>query len=76
MTDKDIMKQPSHLSNRSELRTLLKQFLKEGSTDKEYSWESRTTENGLPHNWIYDLYQDRDGRIYVSTWGGGLGSHP
>ncbi len=72
MTSNDLMKQPSPLSNRRELRTLLKQYLKEGSENKKFNWQSLTTEDWLPHNWIYDLFQGRDGKIFVSTWGGGL----
>jgi len=26
----------------------------------------------LPHNWIYDIYQDSRDRVWVGTWGGGL----
>jgi ligand-binding sensor domain-containing protein len=72
MANNNLMKQPSPLSNRGELRALLKQYLKEGGKGEKYTWESLTTENGLPHNWIYDLYQAKDGQIFVGTWGGGL----
>lgn len=72
MTHNKLMKQPSPFSNRRELRTLLKQYLKEGREGEKFTWESLTTEDGLPHNWIYDLYQAKDGQIYVGTWGGGL----
>ena len=26
----------------------------------------------LPHPWVYDLYRDHDGRIWVATVGGGV----
>lgn len=72
MTNKNLMKQPSPLANRGDLRALLKQYLTEAHDDESFTWESLTTDNGLPHNWIYDLFQAGDGRIFVGTWGGGL----
>lgn len=74
MTDKSLIRQPTNLVPRSEIRELLKRFLEEGEDDT-FVWESLTTRNGLPHNWIYDLYQDSKGRIWVGTWGGGVALH-
>ena len=71
MSNKQIMPQPTH-NNRNSLRVLLKQYLREGGLGENFTWESLTTENGLPHNWIYDLFQGSDGQIYIGTWGGGL----
>ena len=28
--------------------------------------------NGLPHNSIYDIYEDRQGGLWISTWSGGV----
>lgn len=70
MTKKSLMKPPSGLVPRSELRELLNKFL-EGGEDDKFVWETITTKNGLPHSWIYDLFQDRKGNIWVGTWGGG-----
>lgn len=67
-----LMHQPKPSDESNTLRALFKQYLQEGGMDDHFTWESLTTENGLPHNWIYDLYQGADGRIYVGTWGGGL----
>ncbi len=70
MGDKSIVKQPTGIVPRGELRTLLNRFLEEGNDDI-LTWESITTRNGLPNNWIYDLFQSSCGDIWVGTWGGG-----
>jgi len=72
MNDKHLMRQSTSFNHRNELRALFRQYLQEGGVSKAFAWETLTTENSLPHNWIYDLYQASDGRIYVGTWGGGL----
>lgn len=71
MTKKDIVRQSPGSIERSSLRELLKKFLDEGEEDS-FHWESLTTKNGLPHNWIYDLFIDSKNRIWISTWGGGI----
>jgi ligand-binding sensor domain-containing protein len=50
----------------------MRRFLEEADQDETFEWTSFTTADGLPHNWIYDLFQDSAGRIWVGTWGGGL----
>jgi len=72
LTEKSLMRQPFNYTDRSELRALFKQYLQEGGADERLVWKSITTKEGLPHNWIYDLFQDSRGRIWVGTWGGGL----
>jgi len=72
MTEKSIIRQPFSYQNRSNLRALFKQYLQEETTPEQFTWESITTQNGLPHNWIYDLFEDSRGGIWVGTWGGGL----
>jgi ligand-binding sensor domain-containing protein len=69
--ERSLVKQPRGLAPQSELRALLNRFLREGEDDA-FTWDSFTTENGLPNNWIYDLFQDSKGNIWVGTWGGGL----
>lgn len=51
----------------------MRQFLEEADRDEELSWDSMTVKDGLPHNWIYDLFVDSRGRVWAGTWGGGLG---
>ena len=68
---RSLAKQPKGLAPRSELRALLNTFLREG-VDESFTWESITVADGLPHNWIYDLFEDSQGRVWVGTWGGGL----
>jgi ligand-binding sensor domain-containing protein len=70
MSDKPLAKQPTRIVPRDELRALLNEFLSEGE-DRPLTWEPVTTRDGLPSNWIYDLFQDSAGRIWVGTWGGG-----
>lgn len=72
MKNNQLAPQPDPTHHSSQLRALFKQYLEEETGEKEIAWETLTTENGLPHNWIYDLFQGSDGRIYVGTWGGGL----
>ena len=72
MNEKSLMRQPFNFRNRSEMRELFNQFLETGEEEGKLNWEAITTKNGLPHNWIYDIYQDSTGRIWVGTWGGGL----
>jgi ligand-binding sensor domain-containing protein len=72
MTQNSIVRQPFNDRNHKNLRALFKQYLKEEKTQDHLTWERFTTQNGLPHNWIYDLFEDSQGRIWVGTWGGGL----
>ena len=72
MTNKSLMHQPNKIT-KSTLREMLKQYLQEGGKGENLHWEQITTREGLPHNWIYDIYQDSQARIWVGTWGGGLG---
>jgi len=72
MSDKDIIRQNKAQLQRSELRSLLKKYLDDESGFEDVTWETLTTEEGLPHNWIYDLFQGSNGKIYIATWGGGL----
>jgi ligand-binding sensor domain-containing protein len=65
------MKQPTGSVVRSEIHDLLRKFLEEGD-EEFFTWESITTKEGLSHNWVYDLFQDSRGRIWVGTWGGGV----
>jgi len=71
MTDKSLMRQPNKIE-KSTLRELLRQYLEQGGKGEHLNWEHITTREGLPHDWIYDIFQDRQGRIWVGTWGGGL----
>ena len=68
--ERSLVKQPRGLAPQSELRALLNRFLRIGEDDA-FSWDSITAENGLPNNWIYDLFQDSKGTIWVGTWGEG-----
>lgn len=34
------------------------------------NWRRFTRADGLPGDWIYDLYVDQDNRVYASTWDG------
>ena len=72
MTGKDLLPQRSQFANRNTIRDLFRQYLEKDEGDDTFHWDKLTTENGLPHNWIYDLFQSQDGRIFVATWGGGL----
>lgn len=58
---------------RDEVRALMRRFLEEAGQDEKLEWDSFTVRNGLPHNWIYDIFADSTGRVWVGTWGGGLG---
>lgn len=68
---RSLVKQPRGLAPQRELRTLLNRFLREGEDDS-FTWDSFTVGSGLPNNWIYDLFQDSKGNVWVGTWGGGL----
>lgn len=57
----------------SDLRTLMREILDEADPDEKLEWDSLTIKDGLPHNWIYDIFADSVGRVWVGTWGGGLG---
>ena len=72
MSNNPLMRQPFNFQDRNELRALFKQFLQDEEASEKFSWETITTKEGLPHNWIYDLFQDSQGRMWVGTWGGGL----
>lgn len=72
MTERSLLRQPFNFHDSSELRIMFKQYLQLGVESERLNWESITTRDGLPHNWIYDLFQDSRGRIWVGTWGGGL----
>ena len=72
MSGNSLARLPDDFKDRSTIRELLKQYLQEEKTPERLVWESITRENGLPHNWIYDLFQDSQQRIWVGTWGGGL----
>ena len=72
MSEHPLARQPFDYSDRSQLRSLFKQFLQAEKTGDRLTWESITIGEGLPHNWIYDLYQDSQGVIWACTWGGGL----
>jgi ligand-binding sensor domain-containing protein len=67
-----LARQPFNFQDRSQLRSLFRQYLQEEKDDGHLTWEGITTKNGLPHNWIYDLFEDSLGRIWIGTWGGGL----
>lgn len=58
---------------RGEVRDLMRRFLRETDAEDTYEWDTLTTRDGLPHNWVYDLFEDSRGRMWVGTWGGGLG---
>lgn len=73
MPENGLMKQSNAWREQNDLRILFKQYLEKGDSAEKIRWESLTTADGLPHNWVYDLYQASDGKIYVGTWGGGLG---
>ena len=51
---------------------MMRRFLDDSRADEGFEWDSLTSENDLPHNWIYDLFEDSAGRMWVGTWGGGL----
>jgi hypothetical protein len=53
-------------------RNVTAEDVTESDQEEPFEWDSFTTANGLPHNWIYDIFQDSSGRMWVGTWGGGL----
>jgi ligand-binding sensor domain-containing protein len=71
MTEAPLVRVPFNFNDRSELRAIFKQYLQIGKDVDRLSWESITTREGLPHNWIYDLFQDSHERLWAATWGGG-----
>jgi len=72
MKEKTLMCQiSSGTLEKNELRDLLRKFLEEDE-EESFTWESITNRDGLSNNWIYDLFQDSAGRIWVGTWGGGV----
>ena len=71
MNNKSLMRQPSKLVSHNELRHLIGKFL-DDTSNHPLNWESITTKDGLAHNWIYDLFLDSKGQIWVGTWGGGI----
>jgi ligand-binding sensor domain-containing protein len=71
--EKALDKRASGALQRNEVRELMKRFLEEADADERLEWDKLTTRDGLPHNWIYDLFEDSRGRMWVGTWGGGLG---
>ncbi len=72
MPDSSLARLPFNQESSNPLRALFKQYLQASDQKETLTWESLTTADGLPHNWIYDLYQDSRERIWVGTWGGGL----
>lgn len=72
MSEHPLARQPFNYHNRSQLRSLFKQYLQEEKVGEHLTWETITTMDGLPHNWVYDLFQDSQGCVWVGTWGGGL----
>jgi ligand-binding sensor domain-containing protein len=72
MTSSALIKQPGHDNDRGELREMFRQYLQVGREPEKLDWQNFTTREGLPHNWIYDLYQDSHDRIWAGTWGGGV----
>lgn len=72
MTENSLVPRPFDYHDRSELRLIFKQYLQTSDRSEKLSWHTITSADGLPHNWIYDLFQDSQERIWVSTWGGGL----
>lgn len=73
----ELMRWPwsSRAPARSEVRELMRGFLTEDEQDEELAWDKITVRDGLPHNWIYDVFVDSTGRVWAGTWGGGLGMY-
>jgi ligand-binding sensor domain-containing protein len=71
MTGNALARQPGNEKERNALRAIFRQYLQAGRDEGRLKWENITTREGLPHNWIYDLFQDSGGRIWAGTWGGG-----
>src|SRR3990172_4064521 len=72
MTEGSLVPQPFNYRDRRELRLMFKQYLQVAKERERLTWESITTREGLPHNWVYDLFQDSRQRIWAGTWGGGV----
>lgn len=71
MSGTPLVPQPPGKTQGSDLRAVFKQYLQAASQPERLAWQSFTTRDGLPHNWIYNLFQDSLGRIWAGTWGGG-----
>ena len=72
MSDNSLVQQPRHQRHSNKLRAIFKQYLLEEHYQEHLTWKNITKVDGLPHNWIYDLYQDSQERIWAGTWGGGV----
>ncbi|MEO3751676.1 two-component regulator propeller domain-containing protein [Streptomyces sp. B6B3] len=87
MADKSLRPGRARSASRNEVREQMRRFLRDpehepadhgpprpgaGSPTDAPVWESLTTRDGLPHDWIYDLFADSTGAVWVGTWGGGL----
>lgn len=75
MSEQSLVRQPNPSNNRRELRAIFRQYLQASRKDERLVLETLNTTHGLPHNWIYDLFQDSQGRVWVATWGGGAGCY-
>ena len=75
MTPGALARQPKDFNDRTELRSMFRQYLQVGREPEHLDWKSITTREGLPHNWVYDLFQDSHDRIWAGTWGGGVGCY-
>ena len=73
MSEKSLVPQSNRFNDRGVLRAMFNKYLQVSDREDDLSWERITAKDGLPHNWVYDLFQDSQGRIWVGTWGGGLG---
>lgn len=71
--DAALSRQSRYFQNKSQLRDLLKRYLEASQEPPNYSWQTLGTSDGLPHLWVYDLFQDSRGRVWAATWGGGAG---
>jgi ligand-binding sensor domain-containing protein len=71
-SNSSIVSQKDDYSKPNALRSILKAYLSEEKYVDRLTWKNITTRDGLPHNWIYDLFQDTLDRVWVGTWGGGL----
>jgi signal transduction histidine kinase/ligand-binding sensor domain-containing protein len=45
-------------------------LLATASTPAQYRFNEWTTDNGLPHNTVYDIHQTRDGYVWLTTFDG------
>jgi len=74
MATNALVPQPGE-QHRSDLWRMFQQYLRVGKSVEGMDWHNITTREGLPHNWIYDLFQDSQERIWAGTWGGGVGCY-